>query len=84
MMSLTIKALHGGALQVEDADDHWVIFSLDQLRSQSITLRADVVEGPPGLTPEKADLFVWAAFAAGRGYAIEHGLIADDRHLSGR
>jgi hypothetical protein len=78
-MSLSIKALHGGGLQVEDAADHWVIFSLDELRSRSITLRADMVDGPPDLTPEKADLFVWAAFAAARGHAIEHGLIVDDR-----
>ena len=82
-MSFTIKALHGGGLQVEDTADHWVIFSLDELRSQSATLRSDMMEGPSNLTPEKANLFVWAAFAAARGYAIEHGLIADDRPLPG-
>ena len=79
-MSLTVKPLHGGGLQVEDAG-HWIIFSLDELRSRSITLRAEVVQGSPGLPSEKADLFVWAAFAAARGYAVEHGLIQDDRPL---
>ena len=78
-MSLTVKPLHGGGLQVDDASDHWVIFSLDELRSRSLTLRADVVQGSPAVAPEKADLFVWAAFAAARGYAVEHGLIQDDR-----
>ena len=80
-MSLSIKALQGEGLQVEDTTDHWIIFSLDELRSRSIMLRADMVEGAPDLSPEKADLFVWAAFAAARGYAIEHGLIAEDRPL---
>ena len=79
-MSLTVKPLHGGGLQVDDAAGRWVIFSLAELRSRSRTLSADVVEGPPDLSPERADLFAWAAFAAARGYAVEHGLIQDDRH----
>ncbi|MDX7952298.1 hypothetical protein P7D22_14085 [Lichenihabitans sp. Uapishka_5] len=79
LISLKIKALHGGGFQVEDPAGHWVVFNLDDLRSQSRTLRADMVEGTPELPPEKADLFVWSAFAAARGYAIEHGLIGDDR-----
>jgi hypothetical protein len=78
-MGLNIKLLHGGALQVEDDADHWIIFSLDELRSHATRLNADMVEGAPKLSPDKADLFVWAAFAAARGYAIEHGLIEDDR-----
>ncbi len=78
-MSFDIKALHGGGLQVEDPAGHWVIFSLDDLRSHSRTLRVDMVEGAPALPPEKADRFVWSAFAATRGYAIEHGLVGDDR-----
>ena len=78
-MSLDIKSLHGENLQVEDDIGRWVIFSLDELRSRSIDLPADRVEGSPALSPDKADLFVWAAFAAARGYAVEHGLIEDDR-----
>ena len=81
-MSLTVKPLHGGGLQVDDTTDHWVIFSLDELRSRSLTLPGDRVEGPPTMAPEKADLFVWAAFAAARGYAVEHGLIQDDRPVT--
>lgn len=81
-MSITIKPLHGGGLQAEDDTGHWVIFSLDELRSGSATLRAETVEGRPELPPDKADLFVWAAFAAARGYAVEHGLIPDDRPSS--
>ena len=80
-MSLTVKSLHGGGLQVDDAADHWVIFSLDELRSRSLTLDADVVQGSPDLPSDQANLFVWAAFAAARGYAVEHGLIQDDHPL---
>jgi hypothetical protein len=78
-VSLSIKPLHDGALQVENDTGHWLIFSLDDLRSRSVAVRADMVEGSPPLAPETADLFAWAAFAAARGYAIEHGLIADNR-----
>lgn len=78
-MSLSIKSLHGDNFQVENDTGHWVIFGLDELRSRSIDVRADMVEGSPALPPDRADLFVWAAFAAARGFAIEHGLIEDDR-----
>ena len=81
-MSLSVKPLHGGGFQVEDPGDHWIIFSLDELRSHSCTLRPGVVEGSPKLPADKANLFVWAAFAAARGHAIEHGLIPDDRPSS--
>ena len=30
----------------------------------------------PALPEKDAELFAWAAFAAARGYAVEHGLIA--------
>ena len=83
-MSLSIKPLHHGGLQVEDDTGHWTIFRLDDLRSRSTTLSANMVEGEPAMPPEKADLFIWAAFAAARGYAIEHGLIEDDRPRSRR
>ena len=78
-MSLSVKPLHGGGLQVEDPTGHWVIFTLDELRSRSGTLRPNMVEGTPELSEDKANLFVWSAFAAARGHAIEHGLIPDDR-----
>ena len=78
-MSLTVKLLHGGGLQVDDAGGRWVIFSLDELRSRSITVGAERVEGSPESSPNEADLFAWAAFAAARGYAVAHGLIQDDR-----
>lgn len=78
-MGLKIKPLHGGSLQVEDDAGHWIIFSLDELRSSAIELNTNMVEGAPKLPEEKANLFVWAAFAAARGYAIEHGLIDDNR-----
>ena len=78
-MSLTVKPLHGGGLQVDDTTGHWAIFSLDELRSRLLTVGTERVEGPADLPPEKADLFVWAAFAAARGFAVEHGLIQDDR-----
>ena len=38
-----------------------------------------MVGGAPALPEKEADLFVWAAFAAARGYAVAHGLIADSR-----
>ena len=82
-MSLNIKSLHGYNFQVENDTGHWVIFRLDELRSRSIDVRADMVEGLPALSADKADLFVWAAFAAARGYAVEHGLIQDDRPPAG-
>jgi hypothetical protein len=81
-MSISVKLLHGGGVQAEDDANHWVIFSLDELRSRSATLRADIVGGSPELPRERADLFVWAAFAAARGYAVEHGLVEYDRPSS--
>ena len=78
-MSLKIKLLHNGGLQVENASGHWMIFTLDELRSRVTELRSDMIEGSPELPAEEADLFVWAAFAAARGFAVEHGLIDDAR-----
>ena len=78
-MSFNVKPLHGGGFQVDDPSDHWVIFTLDELRSQTCTLRPGMVEGSPPLSEDRANLFVWSAFAAARGYAIEHGFIPDDR-----
>ena len=75
-MALDIKRVGGTSLQVEDDTGHWVIFTLDELRSQTTLLRADSVEGLPPLPDKQAELFVWAAFAAARGYAAAHGLIA--------
>lgn len=78
-MALDIKSVGGTSLQVENPTGHWIIFTLDELRSHSTLLSAGSVEGPDGAPalPEKdAELFVWAAFAAARGYAVEHGLIA--------
>jgi hypothetical protein len=75
-MALDIKRIGGTSLQVENATGHWVIFTLDELRSHATLLRADSVEGEPALPGKDAELFVWAAFAAARGYAVEHGLIA--------
>ena len=75
-MALDIKRVGGTSLQVENPTGHWIIFTLDELRSHATLLRADSVEGVPALPEKDADLFVWAAFAAARGYAIEHGLIA--------
>ena len=83
-MSLSIKSLHGGSLQVEDASGHWVIFSLDELRSNSCTIQPAMVEGSPELPEDKANLFVWSAFAAARGHAVEHGLIPDTRPSASR
>ena len=76
-MALNIKRIGGTGLQVEDATGHWIIFTLDELRSRSTLLRADSVEGTPPLPERDAELFVWAAFAAARGHAVEHGLIAE-------
>jgi hypothetical protein len=78
-VSLSIKGLHDGALQVENETGHWLIFSLDELRSHSVEVGGGQVEGTPPMPAAKADLFAWAAFAAARGYAVEHGLIGDDR-----
>ena len=75
-MALDIKRVGGTSLQVENATGHWIIFTLDELRSHSTLLSADSVEGAPALPDKDAELFVWAAFAAARGYAVEHGLIA--------
>jgi hypothetical protein len=76
VMALDIKRIGGTSLQVENATGHWIIFTLDELRSQSTLLRADSVEGAPALSGKDAELFVWAAFAAARGYAVEHALIS--------
>ena len=78
-MTFSIKPLHDGAIQVEDDAGHWLIFGLDDLRSKAIEVGASMVEGSPALPADRADLLAWAAFAAARGYAIEHGLIGDDR-----
>lgn len=78
-MSLHIKPLHNGALQVENDTGQWLIFSLDELRSHSVAIGPDRIEGEEKLPEDKADLFAWAGFAAARGYAVEHGLLADDR-----
>ncbi|WP_237477760.1 hypothetical protein [Lichenibacterium dinghuense] len=75
-MALDIKRVGGTSLQVENATGHWVIFTLDELRSHSALLSAGSVEGTPALPEKDAELFVWSAFAAARGYAVEHGLIA--------
>ena len=75
-MALDMKRVGETSLQVEDATGHWIIFTLDELRSRSTLLRADSVEGAPALPAKDAELFVWAAFAAARGYAVEHALIA--------
>lgn len=78
-MALDLKRIGADSLQVENATGHWLIFTLDELRSHAALLRADMVGGAPALPEKDADLFVWAAFAAARGYAVEHGLIADSR-----
>ncbi len=78
-MALDIKRVGGTSLQVENATGQWIIFTLDELRSQSTLLSAGAVQaagGTPALPEKDADLFVWAAFASARGYAVEHGLIA--------
>lgn len=75
-MALDIKRVGANSIQVENATGHWLLFTLDDLRSHSALLRADMIEGSPPLPEREAELFVWAAFAAARGYAAEHGLIA--------
>lgn len=75
-MALDIKRIGADSIQVENATGHWIIFTLDDLRSHATLLRADMIEGSPPLPERDAELFVWAAFAAARGYAAEHGLIA--------
>lgn len=75
-MALDIKQIGGGSLQVENASGHWLIFTLDELRSHAMLLGTDAIEGSPALPQREAELFVWAAYAAARGYAVEHGLIA--------
>ncbi len=74
-MALGIKRVGGTSLQVENATGHWIIFTLDELRSHATLVGAGSVEGTPALPEKDADLFAWAAFAAARGYAMEHGLI---------
>jgi hypothetical protein len=76
-MALDIKQVGGGSIQVENATGHWLLFSLDELRSHALLLRADMINGAPPLPEKDAELFVWAGFAAARGYAFEHGLIAE-------
>lgn len=75
-MALDIKPVGGNSIQVENGAGNWLIFTLDELRSHSTLLRADMICGSPAPSPRDGELFVWAAFAAARGYAIEHGLIA--------
>ena len=75
-MALDIKTVAGSSIQVENRSGHWVIFTLDELRSHATLLRADMISGSPPLPERDAELFIWAAFAAARGYAVEHGLIA--------
>ena len=74
-MALDVKLIRGSNIQVENDAGNWLIFTLDELRSRSTVLRVDRIEGSPKPSEKDADLFVWAAFAAARGYAIEHGLI---------
>ncbi len=74
-MALNIKLIRGSNIQVENVAGNWLIFTLDELRSGSTVLRVDRIEGSPELSEKEGDLFVWAAFAAAKGYAKEHGLI---------
>ena len=74
-MALTVKQV-GDGVQVEDGGGRWLLFTLDELRSHSALVRADMVCGTPPLPEREADLFAWAAYAAARGYAAQHGLIA--------
>ncbi len=74
-MALSVKLIRGGNIQVENDAGNWLIFTLDELRSRSTVLRVDMIEGSPKPSEKDGDLFVWAAFAAARGFAIEHGLI---------
>ena len=75
-MALDIKRIGPDNIQVEDATGHWLIFTLDELRSRSTLVSAATIEGSPPLPAREAELFAWAAFAAARGYAVEHGLVA--------
>lgn len=74
-MALAIEQIRGGDLQVETAAGDRPIFSLDGLRARATPLRTEMIGGSPALSAPDAELLVWAAFAAARGYAIEHGLI---------
>ncbi len=74
-MALSVKLIRGANLQVENDAGNWMMFTLDELRSRSANLRVDMIEGVPKPSDKEGELFVWAAFAAARGYAIEHGLI---------
>ena len=74
-MALDIRRIAGGSVQVDNGAGNWLLFTLDELRSRATLLRADMVSGSPALSEKDAELFVWAAFAAARGYAVEHGLI---------
>ena len=76
-MAFDIKQVGGGGIQVENPTGHWLLFSLDELRSHALLLRGDMINGSPPLPETEAELFVWAAFAAARGYAVTHGLIAE-------
>ena len=75
-MALDIKRIGPDSIQVEDATGHWLIFTLDELRSHSALVNAAMIDGTPPLAVQEAELFAWAAYAAARGYAVEHGLIA--------
>ena len=74
-MALSVKQIRGANIQVENDAGNWLIFTLDELRSRSTVLRTDMIEGSPKPSEQDGELFVWAAFAAARGFAIEHGLI---------
>ncbi len=75
-MAFDIKRIGPDNIQVEDATGHWLIFTLDELRSHAALVNAATIEGTPPLPERDAELFAWAAYAAARGYAVEHGLIA--------
>ncbi len=74
-MALSVKQIRGANIQVENDAGNWLIFTLDELRSRSTNLRVGMIEGSPKPSEKDGELFVWAAFAAARGFAIEHGLI---------
>ena len=74
-MALSVKLIRGANIQVENDAGNWMMFTLDELRSRSTVLRVDMIEGLPKPSEKDGELFVWAAFAAARGYAIEHGLV---------
>ena len=75
-MALDIKRIGPDSIQVENPTGHWLIFTLDELRSRSALVNAATIDGTPPLPAREAELFAWAAYAAARGYAVEHGLIA--------